>query len=275
MTYKVGFIGGGNMASALIGGLLAKGWPTERLWVADPDLRTIERHQLQSIQTTQSNSELVDAVDVVVLAVKPQVAAEVLKPLADQLHSCQPLILSVAAGISTSLLKKWSSAERVIRAMPNTPALVQCGASAYYAATGLDETSLAQGHEILSAVGLALPVEREDQIDAVTALSGSGPAYFFFLMEAMQAAALRLGLSEESARALTLQTASGAAKIAQSSDVHVTELRRRVTSPGGTTAAAISVFEKAQLSRIVDEAMQAAYRRSQSLGNGNQGDHRS
>ncbi len=255
------------MASALIGGLLARGWSPDRLWVADPELDTLERHRSLAVHTTESNARLVASVDVVVLAVKPQMMAEVLPPLADMVRSHQPLLLSVAAGISTSLLRQWSAAEQLIRAMPNTPALVQCGASAYYAAPGTDDTSLLRVQEILSAVGLALPVESEEQIDAVTALSGSGPAYFFFLMEAMQLAALKLGLNEQTARALTLQTAAGAAQIALRAEENVTELRRRVTSPGGTTAAAISVFEKAQWQRTVEEAMQAAYLRSQSLGN--------
>ena len=267
MSYCVGFIGAGNMATALAGGLLAHNFSPERLAMSDPRPQALEEHAAKGIFTTHDNIELVRRSDVVVLAVKPQVVTEVLIPLRAIWQERQPLLLSIAAGITLSGLQNLLGGHlAMVRAMPNTPALVQCGASGYFCSDAVQEAQRRQAHEILAAVGVALRVEQEELMDAVTALSGSGPAYCFLVMEAMQAEGMALGLDERTARALTLQTALGAAQMAVTSAVGVDELRRRVTSPGGTTEAALAVMNGKGLKDIFAQAMQAACSRATELG---------
>jgi len=255
---RIGFIGAGNMATALAGGLRAQGWPADHLWLSDPNAGQLAAHAEAGCRTTQDNILLTRSVDLLVLSVKPQVMADVLRPLAATVQQKHPLVLSIAAGIPADSLSRWlGGGVAVVRAMPNTPALVQTGAAGLYANERVSESQRRLAEQVMGAVGLSLWVESEDLIDAVTAVSGSGPAYFFYVMEAMIAAGVRLGLDERDARALTLQTALGAAQMAITSDAGPAELRRRVTSPNGTTEQAVRVFDEAGLGDIFQRALQA------------------
>lgn len=264
---QIAFIGGGNMATSIIGGLIRKDAVNpDLIHVSDPGAE--QRQRLASdfkIHTHTDNLDAIANADVVILAVKPQVMKEVLAPLAAILQAQQPLLISVAAGINLPTLQTWSGCRAVVRAMPNTPALTGAGATGLFAS---DEVSLDQRNltdTLIGATGIALWVKTEAEIDAVTALSGSGPAYYFLMMESMIDAGVKLGLSEETARRLTLQTALGAGEMANAADVAPDELRRRVTSPGGTTEQAIATFEGAHLRDIVQAAMDAAARRAAEL----------
>jgi len=263
----IGFIGAGNMARSLAGGLLANGWARADLVVSDPDPQ-----QRQAIETTlglrtyASNSDCAARAQVLVLAVKPQVLKSVARDLAASVQAKKPLVISIAAGVRTEAIERWlGGGLAVVRAMPNTPALVGSGASGLYAnaRVGPEQRDLAEA--LLRAVGVAVWLDREDLLDAVTAVSGSGPAYFFLFIEALEAAAMHAGLDRATARLLTLQTAYGAAKMALESGEEPAQLRRRVTSPGGTTEQAIKVMEQAQLPAIVERAVLAARARSEEL----------
>ncbi|WP_420714406.1 pyrroline-5-carboxylate reductase [Acinetobacter sp. MD2] len=263
LNCNISFIGGGNMAQALIGGLISRGFPQTQLRVADPVEQI--RHVLQARQIavfTENLDAIVEA-DVVVLAVKPQVLASVLTPLKG--HLKDKLIISIVAGVTIDLIEGLTGATRIVRVMPNTPALVQTGAHGMYAKSIVSEADRQLATQILAATGLGLWVDQESQIDAVTAVSGSGPAYFFYLMESMIRAGKNLGLDEKVATALTLQTALGAAQMAISSDVSPSTLRQNVTSPNGTTQAALEVFDRAQISQSIQSALAAAQKRSQEL----------
>jgi pyrroline-5-carboxylate reductase len=264
---SVTFIGGGNMAVSLVGGLIADGWDPARIQVADPDPgqreRMAARHQ---VTTTPDNQSAVSGADVVVLAVKPQLMAAVTGTLAAGITQQQPLVISIAAGIRESALRNWLGADAaIVRAMPNTPALVQSGATALYANPAVSDRQRSLAESILRAVGLVIWVEDEALMDAVTALSGSGPAYFFLFMEALQAAGEELGLPAETARLLTLQTALGAARMALESPDDVATLRHQVTSPGGTTERAISLLQEGGLAELIGRAVQGAAERSREL----------
>ena len=261
------FIGCGNMARSLIGGLVADGWDPARIHVADADPDQLERisRTFPVLTYTQNNAAAVHA-DVVVLAIKPQITALVARDLAETIARQQPLVISIAAGIRESALRSWLGEQTaIVRSMPNTPAMVQSGAAALYANPAVTETQRSIAESILRAVGLALWIEDEALMDAVTALSGSGPAYFFLFMEALQAAGCELGLPPQTARLLTLQTAFGAAKMALESSEDAATLRRRVTSPGGTTESAVAVLEENGFADLVTKALQAAAARSRVL----------
>ncbi|MEY4641417.1 MAG: hypothetical protein RLZZ227_1411 [Pseudomonadota bacterium] len=265
----IGFIGAGNMAGALIEGLLAKGLHPARLWASDADPAKLAPLAAKGLRTTPLNSELAKACSIIVLAVKPQVMAAVVSGLQGELGARPCLLVSIAAGIQIHSLQQWTHpTQAIVRCMPNTPALVLAGATGVVANEHVSALQKQVAAEILQAVGLACWLETEQQLDAVTALSGSGPAYFFLLMEAMQAAGTGLGLPAGIAKALTLQTAFGAAKLALTSDVDPAELRRRVTSPGGTTEAAIRQFESEGFRELVDRALGKAAARSTELGAG-------
>ena len=267
MTMKITFIGAGNMASSLAGGMIAKGMDPINVTLADINEQQLQqvRKQLQ-VNTTRDNINACQKADVVVLAVKPQVMGDVLPPLKELFQQRKPLVMSIAAGITLAQLEGWLGADMpIVRCMPNTPALVETGASGLFANRNVSQPQREQARSIMAAVGLALWVDNEDQIDAVTAVSGSGPAYFFLVMEAMIAAGKALGLSDQAAKQLTLQTALGSAQMAITSDVEPDELRRRVTSPGGTTERAIGIMEDKQLRAIFAEALQGAYQRSKEL----------
>ncbi|PWV62306.1 pyrroline-5-carboxylate reductase [Plasticicumulans acidivorans] len=262
------FIGGGNMARSLIGGLLADGFPAAALRVAEPLAQSRETLRAQfGVQTFEHNQEAIAEAGVVVFAVKPQILAEVARELAEPIQHARPLVVSIAAGVRLGDLDRWLGGHvALVRAMPNTPALVKSGATALFAAAGVSAEQRQRAESILRAVGLTVWVDEEAQLDAVTALSGSGPAYFFLLMEAMEAAARELGLPAATARLLTLQTAFGAAKIALESNESPADLRAHVTSPKGTTEAAIKEFQQADTAGIVTRALGAAARRSRELG---------
>lgn len=261
------FIGAGNMASSIIGGLVAQGFAASSITASDPYEESLQRlRQVAPVNTTQDNDQAIATADVVVLAVKPQVMRQVTESIQGAVQTRKPLIISIAAGIEIHSLDKWLGGElAIVRCMPNTPALVQTGATALFANPLVSELQRQQADQILKAVGIALWVDQEAQLDAVTAVSGSGPAYFFLVMEAMQAAGEQLGLAPELARQLTLQTALGSAQMAMASDVDAAELRRRVTSPGGTTLEAITSFEDNGLQALFLKAMTAARDRSEAL----------
>lgn len=261
---KIGFIGGGNMASSLISGLIASGHSPRHLWVSDinPDTLKVLAENL-NVNTSASNDAVINEVDVVVLAVKPQTLGSVAKNAAALIQQKQPLVVSIAAGISQQSLSQWLGAETaIVRCMPNTPALVLTGATALHANTRVTDEQRNLAENIMRSVGIALWVDDESELDAVTAVSGSGPAYYFLLMEAMEKAALELGLSEVTARLLVQQTALGAAKIALESSESPEQLRKRVTSPGGTTQRAIETFEQGGFTELVSKALHAARDRS-------------
>lgn len=264
---QIAFIGGGNMATSIIGGLIKQGDVNPQLiHVADPnEEQRLHLEETFNVHTYADGNEATLNADVVVLAVKPQVMQPVLASLENTLKQQRSLLISIAAGVSTQSLQQWSSCEAVVRCMPNTPALIGLGATGLYATNevSLEQRQLADS--LLRAVGTTVWLKEEADIDSVTAISGSGPAYFFLLIEAMMDAGQQLGLSAEAARLLTLQTAVGASQLAQSADVDPAELRRRVTSPGGTTEQAILSFENSGFRAMVSNALQAAKQRAEEL----------
>lgn len=264
---KIGFIGGGNMAASLIGGLIADGTTPSQIRVAEPEAPRGQSLQQQfAIQLAADNMALVAESDVVVLAVKPQVLRAVCQQIASTVQGRRPLLISVAAGIRIGDIDRWLGDDNaIVRTMPNTPALVQCGATALYANGRVDDRQREIAERIMRAVGLTQWLENEPLMDAVTALSGSGPAYFFLVIEALEQAGCKLGLSAESSRVLALQTAFGAAKMALESDESSEELRRRVTSPGGTTERAIAILEQGDLRGLFEKALTGARDRAQEL----------
>lgn len=267
MTIKITFIGAGNMASSLVGGIIAKGFDPLNITVTDVNDSQLAQARSQfQVNTSRDNLNACQKADVIVLAVKPQVMGDVVAPLRDIVATRKPLIISIAAGITLAKLQGWLGQDTaIVRCMPNTPALVEAGATGLFANANVTDLQKEQARSILASVGLALWVDNEDQIDAVTAVSGSGPAYFFLVMEAMIAAGQALGLSEQVSRQLTLQTALGSAQMAITGSVEPAELRRRVTSPGGTTERAISIMEQQGLRDTFLQALTGAYDRSKEL----------
>ncbi len=265
-TPSLSFIGGGNMARSLVGGLIADHWPADRIQVTDPSADALARVSSLGIRTGHANPAAVETADVVVLAVKPQIMETVAREIAGPVQARRPLVISIAAGIRTIDLERWLGGNvALVRCMPNTPALVQSGATALFANARVTDERRDVAETILRAVGLTLWLDDEGQMDAVTALSGSGPAYFFLLIEALQAAGEQLGLPADSARLLALQTAFGAARMALESDEDAATLRRRVTSPGGTTERAIQTLEAGGIRDLIGRALQAARDRSHEL----------
>ncbi|WP_167143400.1 pyrroline-5-carboxylate reductase [Pseudomonas sp. OTU750018] len=264
-TPRIAFIGAGNMAASLIGGLRAQG--TDASAIRASDRGAEQRNKISAehgIETFASNAEAIQGADVIVLSIKPQVMKEVCLDLAAHIGE-QQLVVSIAAGISCASLESWLGPRAIVRCMPNTPALLRQGVSGLYSNAQVSPAQRQQAEQLLSAVGLALWLDQEAQIDAVTAVSGSGPAYFFLLIEAMTAAGEKLGLPRETAAQLTLHTALGAARMAVASDVDASELRRRVTSPAGTTEAAIKTFQADGFETLVEKALNAAAHRSAEL----------
>jgi pyrroline-5-carboxylate reductase len=267
--YKIAFIGGGNMAYSLIGGLVAGNCPGSNIHVADPNGELLQamRQQFGIIPFPANNPAAIAEVDAIVLAVKPQILAEVAREVGEALQQSgrgtKPLIISIAAGIRSTDIARWlGGIPAIVRTMPNTPSLLQCGATGMFANTAVSETQKSLAESILRAVGTTVWVADESQLDAVTALSGSGPAYFFLFMEAMETAGETMGLPADTARMLTLQTAFGAAKMALERPESSAELRKKVTSPNGTTEAAIGSFQQQRLEEVVARAMRAARDRS-------------
>ena len=264
---RVTFIGGGNMADSLIGGLIKDGFSAEAITVSDPNKE--KRQELSAkylLNVTDVNQEAAVGSDVVVLAVKPQMVRGVALGIADAVADAAPLVISIAAGIQVDALAYWLGKDTaIVRTMPNTPALVGSGATALYANERVSSGQHDLAESIMRAVGLAIWIDDEDDMDAVTALSGSGPAYLFLVMEAMEAAGRDLGLSAESARLLTLQTALGAARIAMESDEDIANLRVRVTSPGGTTERALRILNEGDLKGLFNKALHGAHDRAREL----------
>ena len=261
---KIGFIGAGNMARSLIGGLISSGVKSKNLYATDLSGDACQALSNDfSIQTFDCNQKLVDECNVIVFAVKPQV----LKTVTTELKAKDSaLYLSIAAGIPSESLNNWlGSKKAVVRSMPNTPSLVLSGASGLFANAHVSEEQKEIAESILRAVGLTVWVENEAQLDAVTALSGSGPAYFFMVMEAMEKAGIELGLPAETARLLAIQTGFGSTKLALEMDDSPEELRKKVTSPGGTTEQAIKTFEELGLVEVFSKAMKAAHDRAEEL----------
>jgi len=263
----IAFIGAGNMATALIGGLIADGTDPQTIIAADPDGERLQALAAGTgIRTLQENAAAVAQADVVVLAVKPQVLEAVARDLADAVQQHHPLVLSIAAGVRSDTLQHWLGGQvALVRSMPNTPAMLQAGATGLFATADVNEQQRDQAEKVMRAVGLTIWVEHEDLMDAVTALSGSGPAYLFLVIEAMESAAIGLGLPAETARLLTLQTALGAARMAMESQDDPATLRQRVTSPGGTTERALDRLEEDGLRELFRHALTAARDRSREL----------
>lgn len=263
----IAFIGGGNMARSLIGGLISGGCPAERIWVSDPQsdaLKYLEENF--GVHGTSDNAAASAEADVIVLAVKPQVMKPVLASMREAVQRNHPLIISIAAGVTEKLINDNLGGNcAVVRTMPNTPALLRCGATALYANNSVTEAQHEKAESILRSVGIVRWVEEEDQLNAITAISGSGPAYFFRLMELIEEAGRELGLPPETARLMTLQTAYGAARMALESSDEPAELRQRVTSPGGTTAAALQTLDDSEFAEIMKRAVKAASERSAEL----------
>jgi pyrroline-5-carboxylate reductase len=264
---RLAFIGGGNMAAALISGLTKRGVSADRLVVADPSQEQLIRLVRDyAVKTASDNASAVQGAEVVVLAVKPQQMRAVAVGLAPHLAATRPLVISVAAGIPHASLARWFGPQvPVIRTMPNRPALNGFGATGLYAPAAVGAAYRALAENIMAAVSATVWVEHESQMDTVTALSGSGPAYFFLFMEALEAAAHERGLPTAIAHRLTLETAFGAAQMARQSADSLATLREQVTSKGGTTAAALEVLDAAGLRAIVAHAVAAADRRSAEL----------
>lgn len=264
---KISFIGGGNMAQALISGLIGCGIQPNLITVADPNLSVREQLAAKGLNTVDptadANAAVIDA-DIVVLAVKPQVMKAVIGAFADALST--QLVISVAAGLSTELLSNMLNGYRnIVRAMPNTPAMIQMGATGLYGTDNISAEQKQLATAVMEASGLVMWVEDEAHMHAVTAVSGSAPAYMFYFIESMVDTGIALGLDTEQASALALQTMIGAAKMAMDSEDAPAELRRKVTSPNGTTQAAIESMQANDIGRQIGEAMQACYDRSQAL----------
>jgi len=266
---RIGFIGGGNMAQAIIRGLLAAGHEPDKLMVADPSAEQQQKLREISvdIRVGEDNAVLAEICDVLVLAVKPQILAEVARNLSATERPSDQLVISVAAGITLDSLQNWlGNSPRMVRVMPNTPALIGAGMSGLYANQDLDSIARGWANYVMEATGDAIWVNSEALIDAVTAVSGSGPAYFFLIMEIMQEVAVELGLEPAQAELLATRTAAGAGLLATQSEETAATLREQVTSPGGTTAAAIQALEAGGIRDIFRAAMTAARDRAVELG---------
>ena len=261
---RIAFIGGGNMARALVRGLRDAGH--QAIEVADPSAEQRGYFSQLGVAATDDNLAAASVADVVVLAVKPQHMAEVVQGLAPALSFRRPLIISIAAGIRTSALADWIGVDLpIVRCMPNTPALIGAGITGLYAAPGVDAGAAACAESLLATVGRTLWVADEGDLDAVTAISGSGPAYVFLFLEALAEAGVALGLSPAVAAELALATASGATRLAQGSGQGLAELRQQVTSKGGTTERALQAFADGGLKPLVLAAAKAAWQRSREL----------
>jgi pyrroline-5-carboxylate reductase len=263
----IAFIGGGNMARSLIGGLISNQFTAENIHVSDANTEALDNLASRyNVKTFTDNLAAIADADVIILAVKPQQLQSVIRQISPAWPQ-DKLLISIAAGIRLDDISRWLDFDgaAIVRAMPNTPSLVQAGATALCANDYVTSAQHELAESMLRAVGLALWISDEKQMDAVTALSGSGPAYFFLVLEALQTAGMELGLPEETARLLALETSFGAAKMALESDESACVLRQRVTSPGGTTERALDVFEQGDLRGLFKQALTAAAQRADEL----------
>ena len=264
---KIAFIGGGNMAEAMLAAILARGLTKPETIIVSDIAKARLRHlePKYGVAVTASNLKAISGKDIVVLAIKPQNLAEVMPELGGKLKSSQ-LVLSIIAGAKIDTLSKGLKHGAVVRAMPNTPAQIGEGMSVWTATAEVTEQQKASAKAILGAMGKELYVDDESYLDMATAVSGSGPAYFFLMVEALVDAAVKIGLPRDIARELVLQTMLGSAKFIQQSGEEPAELRRKVTSPGGTTAEALLRLEKGRFSQLLIEAVKAAYDKAKRLG---------
>jgi pyrroline-5-carboxylate reductase len=263
----IAFLGGGNMGRALIGGLLRRGTRPEHISVGESFAAVRDTLSADfGIQATTDNAAAIEAASVVVVAVKPQIAADVLTPLQPVLQRTRPLVISIAAGIRIAAIEAWCGAGvPVVRAMPNRPALVGAGATGLFAPASVSSAQRDTAEKVMQAVGEVVWVGSEDHLDVVTALSGSGPAYFFLLAELLTQGATDLGLEPDAARRLAIATLHGAGQLAHADDGDLERMRAEVTSKGGTTEAAVKSLESADLRGILARALEAATRRSREL----------
>jgi pyrroline-5-carboxylate reductase len=266
MHDTIAFIGGGNMARSLIGGLLARGWQAGQIAVADPvpaQLDSLRAHF--SGRITDDNATAARDADILVLAVKPQEMRRAAEGLRASIAGKRPLLISVAAGIRASDIQRWLPGIPVVRAMPNRPALQGCGMTGLFATDDVSSERRRQAEQILGAVGATLWLEREQHMDVVTAVSASGPAYFFLLIEMLEHAGVAQGLSPEVSRRLAVETAYGSGMMAHAASESPAVLREQVTSKGGTTAAALKALEEHHVRAAFDAAVAAATRRAAEL----------
>ncbi|HEC11736.1 MAG TPA: pyrroline-5-carboxylate reductase [Acidiferrobacteraceae bacterium] len=264
---NIGFVGGGNMGRSLAGGLLENGWAPEQILIAEhnPDQREAVL-RLLGLACEQSSATMAAKVDVLVLAIKPQDLKSAIEEIAASAQQRKLLVLSIVAGVREQDIQRWlGGGLAIVRAMPNTPALVGSGATGLYANALVSEPQRDLAESILRAVGITVWLDEESLLDVVTALSGSGPAYYLMVMEALEKAAVAQGLTPATARLLTLETAYGTAKMALESREEPAQLRRRVTSPGGTTERAIDVLNQGDMPGLLAKALTAATTRSREL----------
>jgi len=264
---QLAFIGAGNMASSIIGGLLESGHPASKIIASDPYPPSLAKLQAAApVRVSDSNAEALANADVVILAVKPQVMAEVCESIAQAVQSSGAVAISIAAGITiASLQGRLGAGTPVVRCMPNTPALLGCGASGLFASPEVTAVQRGYAQSILESVGISSWVKTEAELDAITAVSGSGPAYFFMFLESMIKVGIELGLDKETATIMAKQTALGSARMALENDIELQELRRAVTSPGGTTEKAVASFEQHGLEDVVRKAMTACETRAKEM----------
>jgi len=263
----LGFIGGGNMATSLIHGLINSAYSPKQIWVSDPNIEKRNHLNQLKVHTTDSDTTVFENANVVVLAVKPNDIKAVAEGLQSKIKKSKtPLIISIAAGIPTAQLNHWFGEQLpIVRAMPNTPALLRAGATGLYANLKVSEEQKELAESILRAVGIAVWVDHEHEMDIITALSGSGPAYFFYIIKALQQGAEQMGLPSKITKILSLQTALGAARMAMESEIPVEGLIERVTSKGGTTEKALQVLQSRGIAEILKEALEAARHRSKEI----------
>ena len=263
----ISFIGAGNMASAIIGGMLDNGYQAGNIWVSAPDDSHLQALRDRfGVSVTTDNRHCAQQADMVVLAVKPQVMAEVCRDIAPVVQNTRPLMVSIAAGLTSDTLDGWlGGGLPLVRVMPNTPSLVGKGAAGLFANAAVTGEQKTMVQSVFESIGSALWVDDEEQLHGVTALSGSGPAYFFLMLEALEAAATEAGIAPETARELAIQTMAGAAEMAARSEHDPAQLKRNVMSPGGTTERAINTFEDGGMRDLVQKAYNAAFERSQEM----------
>lgn len=263
----ISFIGAGNMASAIIGGMLDNGYQAGNIWVSAPDDSHLQALRDRfGVSVTTDNRHCAQQADMVVLAVKPQVMAEVCRDIAPVVQNTRPLMVSIAAGLGSDTLDSWlGGGLPLVRVMPNTPSLVGKGAAGLFANAAVTAEQKTMVQSVFESIGSALWVDDEEQLHGVTALSGSGPAYFFLMLEALEAAATEAGIAPKTARELAIQTMAGAAEMAARSEHDPAQLKRNVMSPGGTTERAINTFEDGGMRDLVQKAYNAAFERSQEM----------
>jgi pyrroline-5-carboxylate reductase len=263
---NIAFIGGGNMARSLIGGLLARGWHAHQIVVADPMPAQLEALRTQlAVRITDDNATAAREADIIVLAVKPQEMQRAADGIREAIAARRPLLISVAAGIRASDIQRWLPGMPIVRTMPNRPALQGCGMTGLYATADVSSERRTQAEQILGAVGATLWLEREQHLDIVTAISASGPAYFFLLIEMLEQAGAAQGLAPEVSRKLAIETAYGSGAMAHAASESPAVLRQQVTSKGGTTEAALQVLEERRIREAFDAAVAAATRRAAQL----------